>query len=255
MVKLMRSENYIVTSHGMDDYEEKNVLILIRNIAYRKQVAVYHRMKDGWWGDVPAHYLCKAGEDYELWGVNHEMFCDVGDIGLYGREFVIRYIVDNRIYWDNNCGSNYHLSESSHADGPGPMLGVGVNVLLRQASLNASGRLNAFIDVRNIHPHKAVSIRYTCDNWETSATLDANYIESFPTGHDSFIRFPNAYNIERWMVDAPTDIDGSKLQFIIEYDVAGFRYVDNNYSLNYSVAGREDTVLPYRDDEIDRRSG
>lgn len=235
MVKLLRSENYLSCGYITNCDEIKDMLIQIRNTQYNKQVFVHHSLSDGSWIDIPAHYERAGNSDYELW---HADQYDFGFSRQYGRQFVLKYIVGGQTYWDNNNGANYTLLPPSRGDGPGAMLGSFINVLLKDASLyraaDSNYYLTAYIDLRNIAYAKNVILTYTTNNWLTSTTLNAYYIGQAQTGYESFIRWPNAYNIERWGVSARVD-SGAPLMFYITYNVNGTTYYDNNYGSNYVV--------------------
>lgn len=226
MVKLVRSENNYVDSYQTGGGDRKTMLIQVKNVAYNKQVYVHHSLTNGSWVDIPAHYIRQGNSTYELWGVGSS---DFGYVYSYGSQFVLKYVVNGQTYWDNNNGANYTLV-SSNSLYSGPMLGNDINVLLRQASISSNEFL-AYIDVRNIAPTKNVTVTYTTNNWATSTTLNASYLSELQTGWTTFILFPNAYNIERWIVEAP--VSANQVQLYVAYTVNGTTYYDNNYAANY----------------------
>jgi hypothetical protein len=143
----------------------------------------------------------------------------------------LKYVVGGQTYWDNNNNSNYSFVGGNAGYGPGPMLGNDVNVLVKSASLG--GNLYAYIDVRNIAPTKTVTLTYTANNWATTTTLSGGFLSWYQTGWSTYLSFPNAYGVERWLVAAP--VAASQIQFYIAYTVNGVTYYDNNYGANYVV--------------------
>jgi hypothetical protein len=228
MVKLIRSENYTSCGYNTGCYGVMNYLIQVKNIAYEKHVYIHQKMNDGSWIDIPAHYnsqCCNSG--YEFWSLDTFP-------SNFGDEYVLKYVVLGQTYWDNNNGTNYHVLHDYY-DGPGPMLGNDINVLLRHASRSSyDDKLWAYIDLRNIAYAKNVTLTYTTDNWQHSTSINGVYQSSYQTGYSTFIYFPNAYNVERWRVVSPGPITGP-IQFYISYTVNGQTYYDNNYLCNYVI--------------------
>lgn len=233
MVKLVRSENYESCPYPTECREIKDMLIQVKNTQYYKEVYVHHSTLDNSWIDIPAHYERQGNGTYELWHVDFSQFINYGP---YGNQFVLKYIVGGQTYWDNNNGANYTLIESSPS-GPGPILGNNINVLLRNVELEEHlyyDFLKAEIDVRNIAYEKNVTLTYTTNNWLTSKTINASYASGTPVWN-TYIYWPNEYNIERWVI--PGELIGKmSLQFYISYTVNGITYYDNNYGANYSVS-------------------
>lgn len=237
MVKLIRSENYDVCGYQTGCGEVKDMLIQVMNTQYYKEVYAHHSLADGSWVDIPAHYERSGNSVYELWHIDPDQFSNYGP---YSNQFVLKYIVGGQTYWDNNNGANYILTGHSQ-NGPGPMLGNNINVLLRGASLyrDTIGNylLSASIDVRNIAYAKNVQLIYTTNDWSTSTSLNANYTVESQTGWCSLISWPNAYSIERWKISS-VPVTGSSIKFYISYTVNNITYYDNNYGANYNVSSQ-----------------
>lgn len=230
MVKLIRSENYPTCGFG-GTFLKKHILIQVRNIAYDKQVYVHHQLMDSSWVDIPASYIRQCNSTYELWGLDST---EVFGQSSFGNQFVVKYIVLGQTYWDNNNGANYTLlTPVSHMEGPGPMLGNYINVLLRDVS-SFDGYPAAYIDIRNIAYVKDVRFIYTNNNWATYVTLNAVYQSYTRTDFGSYIYWPNGYGVERWKVDLSNIT--LPIQFYISYTVNGQTYYDNNYCSNYFLS-------------------
>jgi len=74
----------------------------IKNISYQKDVGIYFRLNDGEWHELPAYYVRPLESGFEEWKIN----INVGERGQR-IEFVARYEVAGRVYWDNNSFNNY----------------------------------------------------------------------------------------------------------------------------------------------------
>lgn len=84
----------------------KTFIIKVKNIAYNKEVFIKHQKADHSWVDVLANYVGPANEEgYELWSV--KLYDDSASGFDYGREFVVKYVVGGKTYYDNNGGADY----------------------------------------------------------------------------------------------------------------------------------------------------
>lgn len=227
MIKLIKAESYYVSTYQTGGYYERNMLIQIKNIDGTKQVYVHHSTTDGTWVDIPAKFFNFADSTYELWQVNTKDFFNAG---ADGTEFVLKYVVNGKTYWDNNNNANYRLEWPLDQVGGGPMLGNGVNVLLNTVGFTCPN-LSGYVDVTNLGYHKNITIVYTTDHWDTKKTVDATFVPWQQTGWRSGLTFPNQYGVERWRFETQTC--GTEIEFAISYTVNGTKYWDNNYGNNY----------------------
>ncbi len=74
----------------------------VKNIAYEKWVGIYYRLNGGEWREIPGYYVRPLEEGYEEWKIN----MNVGERGQR-IEFVAKYEVDGKTYWDNNNYQNF----------------------------------------------------------------------------------------------------------------------------------------------------
>jgi hypothetical protein len=116
-VKLISAET---TNYGCSSCGAFRGEIEVRNIAYAKSVEVFYTVigggstDDGQWHSLPAEYLGPAaGGAFERW-----QFETTGAPFIFGEtRFAIRYEVDGRTLWDNNCGWDYQLVNLASAEG------------------------------------------------------------------------------------------------------------------------------------------
>ena len=127
----------------------------------------YHKMGDVW-ADSPLPFVKNFGS-FDVFGGDNTPSTD---------EFVIKYAVNGTEFWENNEWKNYRI---------GTYAGLtGGNITLKRAcarrGIEAGGGmtfetswLEGDIYVSNLSYHKRVVIRYTADNWQTCADVEAHY--------------------------------------------------------------------------------
>ncbi|XP_065352184.1 glycogen-binding subunit 76A isoform X3 [Cloeon dipterum] len=96
---------------------------------------------------------------------------------------------------------------------------------LENAYLNEMMSVTGTVRVLNIEFHKSVHVRYTLDNWENFADLQASYVSGSSDGFSdkfSFIVYANTLDI------------GQRLEFAVRYTTAGDVFWDNNNGANYA---------------------
>lgn len=78
------------------------VTFKIKNLAYHKKVGILFRGDDGEWRELDASYVGQLEDGYEEWKISTN-FSERG-----GRvEFVGKYDVDGKTFWDNNYDRNF----------------------------------------------------------------------------------------------------------------------------------------------------
>ncbi len=229
-VALISADTYCSYYHGMGS-TYRNFSIQVKNLAYDKQVAIYHKMSDGTWQEFPAVYSRSIPGNSEIWTVNL-----ANSASIWGYEFVVKYTVNGVTYWDNNNGQNYSMGTLD-----GTWLNPSLNVKLNYRSLYYYSYTNqsvfsGSIDVRNLAYNKKVEVIYSTDNWQTTKIAPAKYVGPYYTvGYSQYINSPNIHGIERWtFMEYIGNV--SNVEFAISYTVNGISYWDNNYGNNYSLA-------------------
>lgn len=204
------------------DYE-----VLVKNLAFTKQVSIHGKQADGTWADLAAVYVGPADSGREIWRAYEEI-----NPGLHHDiEIAVKYVVNGVTYWDNNGGANYKLGRND-----GSMV-VGRNVALyaTEAVPAVPGPgyyILGNIDLKNLGPAKTVVVRYTTDNWQSSTNLNAAYKVG-----------PNANGTETWTFSIANVATPPNLKFAVSYTVNGTTYWDNNFGPNY-VMGTFHCTLP-----------
>lgn len=168
----------------------------------------YENTYEGKWQDAQASFVTKLDDNTEIW------VAGVSGIGLSG-EFVIKYVGDGHIYWDNNNGKNY----SSH-----DLLGA-ANVSAQRLRSGGHG-YNLQVAVKNLAYNKIVKVRYTEDNWATYKDISLNYQNAIE-GTDSEL-WGTTLNLTSGSTDG--------FEFCVYCQVNGQTYWDNNFGSNYDIS-------------------
>ena len=105
-------------------------------------------------------------------------------------EFVAKYTVDGKTFWDNNAGANYKFPKAF--DDFAVLSGINFKVVLGTASI-AAGTLHITAGVQNLEFAKIVGAVFTTDNWSTVQTAFGNSDHAMTSG------------VEVWVIDASVD--------------------------------------------------
>ncbi|MBZ4394318.1 carbohydrate-binding protein [Myxococcus faecalis] len=223
-VRLLKAVSTVSSRYGQT-WQDVTYLLVVKNLAYEKQVAIHDKQPDGTWLDLEASYAGDAGAGHELWKVTRQ-YQSWGTSPQPTRdlEFVAKYTVNGQTYWDNNGGANYQLVRTN-----GPLL-PRANVLVGSSYWQPTGEVDIGIDVKNLAYTKSVTVVYTTDNWATSHEVAASFVPGYSVGY-AYISSPNAYGVERWQARIPA-VSGTPLYYI-RYEVNGQTYWDNNFGYNY----------------------
>jgi len=248
-IKLLKSGT-LAAYYSRSYTREKTFYVELANLAYNKQVFVYHKMSDGSWRDFPLAYIKPADSGAEVWGweLNYgvgtpaaQNFASVG----FADEFVLKYIVNGQTYWDNNTGKNYNISSPYNTDGLFMQNGVNVSADTYKTYLRLSpAPNNHFVqveaDIRNLAYNKQVTFVYTTNKWITVQYQSLNYANTYAYGGDNLIANSGLKNFEKWTVgfSIPQGQGPTSMQYAISYKVNGVEYWDNNYGRNYTIAIR-----------------
>ncbi|AGC47954.1 endonuclease/exonuclease/phosphatase [Myxococcus stipitatus DSM 14675] len=214
-----------VSSYRGNTWQDVTYLLVVKNLAYEKQVVIHDKQPDGSWLDLSASYVGGAGAGQELWKVTRQ-YPSWGTAPQPTRdlEFVARLTVNGQTYWDNNAGANYHLGR---ADGP---LLPRVNVLVATSVWQSNGDVDIGIDVKNLAYSKSVTVVYSTDDWATSHEVAASFVPGYSVGYAS-VASPNAQNVERWQARIPPG--SGTPRYYIRYQVGGQTYWDSHFGQNY----------------------
>ena len=229
---------------------EKTFYVEVANLAYNKQVFVYHKMSDGSWKEFPLSYVKLADNNTEIWSweLNYGLgtlaaqnFVSVG----FSDEFALKYIVNGQTYWDNNNGRNYNISTPYKTDGLFLQDGINVSadtyktyLLLSPSPANHSVQVQA--DVRNLAYNKQVTMVYSTNGWRTVQYQPLSYANTYAYGGDNLLVNRDLKNFEKWTASfsIPQGQGPTTLQYAISYKANGVEYWDNNYGRNYTIAIR-----------------
>ncbi|XP_037068043.1 glycogen-binding subunit 76A-like [Pollicipes pollicipes] len=109
------------------------------------------------------------------------------------------------------------------------------NVVCRDDDLSVRG----IVRVLNMDFCKVVRVRYTLDEWRTSAETQAEYVPGSCDGLSDRFTFT---------LYASTLTPGQRLQFVVQFECQGQTFWDNNGGQNYSVQLIMTSTSPTTDD-------
>ncbi|GAA4276875.1 carbohydrate-binding protein [Aquimarina mytili] len=205
----------------------RRFVVKVKNLAYQKEVFIHHATPSGNWVDIPLTYQQSIGNDEEIW---------VGEVEpeteIYSDEFVVKYVVDQQTYWDNNNGANYSMQVNIGAN-----LSEEIEVMVDQYYTRFTGSYFAInVDARRDYGAPgAVEVVYTTDNWATVQRASLSYQRYFRVGYSNYIISPNQFDIDKWETSVRVDANVSSIEYAVVYKVNGQEYWDNNYGKNYTI--------------------
>ncbi|MFA5353426.1 MAG: hypothetical protein WC291_04290 [Thermodesulfovibrionales bacterium] len=239
MVRLKAAYGEFYAVAGMT-FSWSNISAKVKNIAYSKTVQLHYRsLTDGLWKDKTLPFM-NHFENYDIFGSPSAPFC---------QEFVIKYIVDGSVCWDNNNGLNYQIGTYAGT--------VGGNVMLKKATarigMEAGGGftfttswIEGEIYVRHLTYHKKVGIRYSADGGVTWQDSDGSYLKQ-EHGVAADIS-----GMEIWSFKTPTynyNPASDSFRFAVYYEMRdpgpgyGQQFWDNNFSQDYTLSKVNDSTL------------
>ncbi|MGC4001377.1 MAG: carbohydrate-binding protein [Anaeromyxobacter sp.] len=232
-VQLLTVEAYQTSHYGIYA-ENREALVRVQNLGYAKQLSFWAEMADGSWQEVGAGtYVQPSGGNTELWRMGASVTA-LGGGKLFGNQFVIRYVVDGREYWDNDGGRNFRVDKNE-----GDHLIAG-NALLKWASayVNGQGSVSFYgnVLVRNLAHAKAVTVVYSTDGWATTRTVSATFDGAHQYAYGGSISYPTVSGTEAWSFNATAPAGTRRIEYAVAYTVAGRTYWDNNNGANYALA-------------------
>ncbi len=211
----LASAQYYMNGTSCDVCNGLEAVIEVANLGYDKEVTLHHYVPfQGGWTTAPAAYVGPSRDGYEFWKVSKTILGG-------GTSFAIEYEVNGQTYWDNNNGADYFISSDE------VILSDSVNVLLNRSESLLMQRFPSnvgvlgSVTVRDIAYDKAVTIRYTTDNWLTFDEETATYARSEANG------------LERWAFSLQLPVEATEVEMVVSYEVDGVTYWDNNLGRNY----------------------
>lgn len=181
-----------------------NIYIQTKDNASSQQVYVHHHFLNGEWRDEQADYVTTLDDGSKIWKAT---------VTGFGMEYVIKYVADGEVIWDNNNGQNYKTQ----------YLGTAPLTVLRTGFVYTD-EYPIEVVLKNYAYEKNVFVRYTENNW-------ASY-EDAPLTYQS----TNTDGTENWKVTL--NIDGDNLdsfEYAVCYMVNGQTYWANNFGANYDA--------------------
>ena len=234
-VSLVKSWTTFGTYRGFSSYTRK-FTVQVADLAFDKSVSIFHEKLDGSWEEIPLSYSFDIDEDQEIWIGNQTTSSQV-----YADEFVVKYEVDGKVYWDNNNGANYKMSVRDGYFLANPDSNISVDTdfdSIFYSSFYDQNQLNVTVDVRNLSPTKEVVVVYTTDGWQTQSEFSLSYRPFWNSGPFISVTSPNQFGIERWSGFVRFDSTINTVEYAVLYRVNGQEYWDNNYGKNHVVIRR-----------------
>ncbi len=222
---------------GYTTYSKK-FTVKVADLAYDKDVSIYHEKKDGSWEEIPLTYGFDIDDQNEIWTGEYNL----GGYGIsevYDDEFVVKYEVNGNTYWDNNNGTNYRVSNNDGYFLADADANISVDVDFDSLSFIPfydQNSMTVTVDVRNLSPNKEVGVLYSIDGWQTQQYFTLNYRSFWNNGPLYYIQSPNQFGIERWTGSVRLDKSANTVEYAVVYKVNGQEYWDNNYGKNHTVS-------------------
>ncbi len=240
-VKLLKART-VAAYYASSYIREKAFYVEVDSIPFSKSVIVHHKMSDGTWANFPLKKIRATNTQSEIWGweLNYGVgtpdaarFANVG----FSDEFAVRYAVNGQVYWDNNNGINYSISNPLVTDGMFMQAGLNVSADTYHSTFTASttnNNLRIFADIRNMSFNKEVSLVYSTNNWKTVKYANFTYANTYGFGGSNYSINPTSKEFEKWSVMVTLPLSATSVKYAIRYKVNGVEYWDNNYNKNYT---------------------
>ncbi len=236
-VRLIKSWTSSGGYRGYTTYTRK-FTVKVADLAFDKQVSIYHEKIDGTWEEIPLSYNMEIDDQNELWS-GESNIQGYGVSPVYANEFVVKYVVNGNTYWDNNSGANYRMDRRDGYFIADPNANLSVDTdfdNLYYLPTYDQNSLQVTVDVRNLAPSKEVGVLYTTDGWQTQNYFTLKYRNYWYSGPFFYIQSPNQFGIERWDGSVRFDKSISTVEYAVVYKVNGQEYWDNNYGKNHVVS-------------------
>ncbi|MBD7912040.1 MULTISPECIES: carbohydrate-binding protein [Clostridium] len=194
--------------------------VLVKNLAYAKNVTIHYSHNGIDWVDTPASFYKQISNTDEVWNFKLSESLDVGRKYI----FAIKYEFNGQVYWDNNNGQNYSIEGTDYNSGfqifnNGPVELYNTN---RYFAINGTDSIYGTISLQNLGYAKDVDVLYSDDSGKTYKNVSA--------------MFNNKYNnnsAENWSFSIDGLPRNSKIELAIRYTVNGQTYLCNNFGSNF----------------------
>lgn len=231
-VQLLYAKN-LISREGDSTQQEMEVLILVRNIAYSKEVEVVWAGQDAVWRATKAEFHSAAGQNLELWRAKNS-FQVHHDGSLPGNiRFALRYRVLRREYWDNNNSRDYIIEADSGILAQEQMSVLSINLI---PSLKIGQKIyDVTVAVRHSLSPRRVDIVWTTDRWITQNQSSCYFHKDFwyQTSRGKAGN-PNRYGWDIWAGQIGVG-HAYGVEYAIVCDTDAGRVWDNNFGKNYLV--------------------
>jgi oligoribonuclease NrnB/cAMP/cGMP phosphodiesterase (DHH superfamily) len=202
--------------------------IVLDNIDYHKVVEVIYSLDGVTWQSDSAWYAKSIENNREVWSFSVETpeidYMDTHD--AFNFQFVIKYSVAGREYWDNNGGEgvDYRLS----SEGANPLYAAGVYYRSKTIVTLVQGSKQSYRYGPYIHSfqgvaksetaggNESVTLVYSYDNWQTARTYECR----------------NS-NGNEWSWSIYFYGDHSSIEYAIAYELNEVTTWNNNYGEDF----------------------
>lgn len=232
-VQLIKAWTSYSFYRGFGTYNRR-FTVAVTDFAFEKKVSIFHEKKDGTWVEIPMQYARLGPYNSEIWELDNVEF----GTETLADQFVIKYEVNGKIYWDNNNNTNYQMSMHGGYMFAESDLNISVDTKFSTvfySSYEDQNVFNILVDVKNLSPSKQVEVLYTTDGWETQNYASLKYIRYWYNGYGKVIESPNDFGVERWQGSVRLDTAIQNFEYVVVYKVNGQEYWDNNYGRNYLI--------------------
>lgn len=226
----MYAKNIISRRTG-DVRQEIDLLILVQNISYHKDIEVRWAAEDRSWKRERAFHFFQLSPELELWRARIVAIASHGRSLPGSIRFALRYKVGGKEYWDNNHSSDYSIEADSGVivGGNIPLLNVGFCRRLERGQRLYPVSVAVH---RSLRP-KQMHVVWTTDNWKTyGRTPCLYYMDHWLRSSGSRAPNPNKYGWEIRSGQIRMD-DAYRLEYAVCCDTASGELWDNNFGRNY----------------------
>lgn len=199
-------------NRGCSSCQGMRVVVEVANLGYNKDVALFHKTGSGW-TEQRFDYLRSSTAQTDMF---------LGEFYGWDFEFVIRYRVGGKEYWDNNGGRNYRLKVDLGDEQASVLLGADRDLVVSEsANCSELNKVCVKALVRNRAFSKKVDFVYSNDKWATTKVAAAAYTAR-----------PYRYGVEEWeaQLDAP---DAASLTFAANVSMANTQSWDSASNQNF----------------------
>jgi maltose 6'-phosphate phosphatase len=236
-IQLIYARNSISAENGHVTHELE-FAVLVKNLAFEKQVSIHWAGNDHVRHTLVASYSCRSGENRELW-LARTSYCLITGQQDDTIQFALKYLVLGREYYDNNQNRTYRLPDSA-----GVVLGSGVLLThLGYTPVLCPGKNGhpITIAVHNSLEAKKVYLRWTTDNWQTYHQSLCTQQRNHTHDHDRK-SLSEKMSISLWTGRIKAQ-DADTMQYAIGCETANGETWDNNRGSNYTARSARLKVL------------